>query len=737
MLADGLSGRLRHLFTRRVRTPLVLQMEATECGAACLTSVLRHFGCWVSLEEMRAACDVGRDGCSAADIARAARQYGLEAVGWKREIDDLPKLALPAILFWEFRHFVVLEGIGKGRYFLNDPGRGRRTIDEDGFDRGFTGVALELTPAGSFRRTKRPPGVLRRLWPWVSGFKSALLFAVVAGLLLAVPSVAAPVLLALFVDQVLMGGQVDWSGALIGAMAAAAAAVYVLTWLRQRALRRLSIAVAARQADRFVGSLLRRPAHFFARRMAGDLLSRMQSVEHVVAVGVNQLVGVTIDVTMSLAFLSLMFVYDATLTVCVVLVAVSCAVAARVASRHRGEESHSLRREQGLWTGIGLAGLHNMETVRATASEDDFFARWSGHQARELNARQGFEELGHMTEAIPVLFTALGGIVVLGLGGWQMMSGEMPLGSLIAFYILAWNFLEPVGRFVQFAELLRTLDAELARLEELLGAPDSRSEAKPPATPPAIPRVATVGGRLRLRGRVEMRDVTFGFQRHRAPLIESFNLTIEPGQRVAIVGPSGSGKSTLSLLAAGIYQPWSGEILFDGMRREDIERDVLNDSLSVVTQDAALISGSVRDNLTLWDPNLPDPQVIAAARDAMIHDEIMARSRGYDTEVEEGGRNFSGGQRQRLEIARALVPNPSVLILDEATAALDTITEIRIDDALRRRGCSCLIVAHRLSTIRDSDRIIVLAGGRAVQDGIHDDLIAVEGGLYRELVHAS
>ena len=731
--AHGLSDRLRRLFTGRVRTPLVLQIEATECGAACLASVLRHFGCWVSLEEMREACAVSRDGCSAADVARAARRYGLETTGWRQEIGDLPGLSLPAILFWEFRHFVVLEGIGKGRYFINDPGRGRRVIGEDGFDRAFTGVALELEPAESFRRKAPPPGVLRRLWPWVSGFRSSLLFSLLAGLLLAAPGIAAPVLLGLFVDDVLGSGRDDWSVALIGAMAAAAVAVHVLTWLRQRALRRLAIAVAVRQADRFVGRLLSRSAEFFARRMAGDLLSRVQSVEQVVAAGVLQLVGVTVDLAMSLAFLSLMFVYDAGLAAVVMLIAAACAAAARFASRYRTDESHRLHREQGLWIGVGLAGMRNVETLRATASEDDFFSRWGGHQARELNARQRFEELGHITEAVPVLFTALAGAAVLGIGGWRMMNAEMALGSLMAFYMLAWGFLQPIGRFVQFAERLRTLDAELARLEEVLDAPAARSDARPAAAP----RLATVGGRLRLRGRLEMRNVAFGFRRGRSPLIEGFNLVIEPGQRIAIVGPSGSGKSTLSLLAAGIHQPWSGEILFDGMRRDEIPRDVLNDSISVVAQDTALIEGSLRDNLTLWNPAVPDAQLIAAARDAAIHDEIMARTHGYDAEVEEGGRNFSGGQRQRLEIARALVPGPSLLILDEATAALDAITENRIDDALRRRGCSCLVVAHRLSTIRDSDRIVVIDRGRVVQDGTHDDLIAVEDGLYAELAHAS
>ena len=480
MPATELSARLRRLVTSRVRTPLVLQIEATECGAACLASVLRHFGCWVSLEEMRDACDVGRDGCSAADIVRAARQYGLEATGWKQEPEDLPGLPLPAILFWEFRHFVVLEGIGKGKYFLNDPSRGRRWVEEKGFGRGFTGVALELKPGKSFQRTRKPPGVLRRLWPWVSGFRSSLLFSLLTGLLLAVPGVAAPVLLGLFVDDVLQGGQDAWSGPLIGAMAAAAVVVYVLTWLRQRALRRLAITVAVRQADRFVGRLLGRSAQFFARRMSGDLLTRVQSIEQVVAVGVHRLVGVTVDLTMSLAFLSLMFVYDAALAALLVFIALLCGAAARAVSRFRTDESHSLRREQGLWTGRRSGGIakHREHTVQCIGGRFlRSLDRTSGARAQrppEISGARSPDGGGS------VLFTAVGGAAVLGIGGWRAMSGEIPLGSLIAFYMLAWNFLQPVGRFVQFAELLRTLDAELARLEEVLAAPDTRSAGSPP-----------------------------------------------------------------------------------------------------------------------------------------------------------------------------------------------------------------------------------------------------------------
>lgn len=727
-------GWMRRLFARRLRTPLFLQLEATDCGAASLGAVLAHYGRWVPLDDLREACAVGRDGCSAADIARAARGYGLETTGWKQELSDIPRLPLPAILFWEFNHFVVLEGVGNGCYHVNDPARGRRTLDEDAFDRAFTGVALATRPAAGFRRSKAPPGVLRRLWPWLRDFKPTLAFAVLAGLLLAAPGLAAPALLSIFVDYVLAGRQADWGPVIAGAMIAAAVAAYALTWMRQLALRRLATMLSIRQSDRFLDCLLRLPAPFFARRFSGDLMARMQSIDGVVNMGANHLVGATIELLMSLAVLALMFVYDAPLALAAAAVAATCLAATRLAGRYRTEESHRLRREQGLWSGVGFAGLRNIETLRATASEDDFFVRWSGHQARELSARQRFAELGYVTEVLPELFTILGGAVILGLAGWRAMSGDMTAGMVVGFYMLTWNFLQPVGRFVRLAERLRTLEAELLRLDDIFNA---RSET--PRAGGAVPggTLATLDGRLRLRGRVELRGVSFGYQRHRPPLIEDLNLTIEPGQRIAIVGPSGSGKSTLSLLVAGTYQPWSGEILFDGVAREDVPRAVLCDSIAVVDQRPTLFEGSVRENLTMWDATMPEEQIIAAATDAAIHREIMARAGGYDALIAEGGRNFSGGQRQRLEIARALVTNPSVLILDEATAALDAATEVEVDDALRRRGCSCLIVAHRLSTVRDSDRIIVLDGGRAIQAGTHDELMAVDGGLYRELMHAA
>ena len=732
---------------RRLRTPLFPQMEAAECGAACLGSVLAYFGRWESMETLRDACHVGRDGASAADLAQAARHYGLEMVGWSKELDELRAMKLPLILFWEFRHFVVLEGIGRSRWYINDPAAGRRTVSDAEFDESFTGIALEATAGPDFRSGGAPRGIVSKLWPWLRNAKRALATALLLGFLLSILGLVAPLLLKVFVDDVL-GGDTRGEPVLTVALLAGAA-TFVLVWLQQRILRQLSVRIAVVEGERLLLRLFRLPSRYFAHRFAGDLVSRTTLVDTVATVASHQLVSIVIEITTGILFLAVMAILDPLLAAVVVAFSAANVGLMQYFSRRRADENRQLRREQALLFGLSAAALRDIDALRATASEDGFFSRWMSYQARELASRQRFAEFGHFIAALPRLFGLLSGMAVLTIGAARVIDGEMTLGTLMGFYVLSASFVAPVSRFVAFADSLQILDADLQRIDDVRRAqpdpsvPELASAAVAGATggstsAVSMPtrRVLTLDGRLRLTGRIELRDVTFGYRLNRSPLLDRLSLQIEPGQRIAIIGPTGSGKSTLLRLLSGEYAPWSGQILFDGVPAGEIPREILTSSVAMVDQRIFLFAGTIHDNLTLWNPTTGDRQCVTAATDALIHDEIMSRPGGYEATVDEAGRNFSGGQQQRLEIARALAGDPAVLLLDEATSALDGRGEAFIDDALRRRGCTCVQVAHRLSTIRDSDTILVLDKGREVQRGAHDELVNDRGGLYWRLLAA-
>lgn len=706
-------------------------MEAVECGAAALAIVLAHFGKWIPLEELRIACGVSRDGSKASNMVKAARQYGLEAKGFKHEPQTLRSIPLPAILHWNFNHFVVLDGFRKGYAYLNDPAMGPRVVTEEELDQAFTGVVLAFKPGPGFQRQGEPPRLLPALRRRLAGSQAGLLFVLLAGLALVIPGLAVPVFSKVFVDSVLLEGRQDWLRPLLLAMSLTALALGALTWLLQTYLLRLETRMAVGASSRFLWHVLRLPVEFFSQRYAGDISSRVGINDRVAQLLSRDLATNALGVLMVVFFAAVLFTYDPVLTGIGILIASLNVAALRFVSRKRVDGSRRFLQDQGKMMGTALGGLQTIETLKATGSESDLFVRWAGYQAKVVNARQELERYTQVLDAMPPLLGAVNTALILGLGGLKVMNGTLSLGGLVAFQILMASFMGPINRLVSLGGRLQMVEGDMNRLDDVLRYRVDESAGLAAGEPEAIPLDEPV----KLSGHLELRDVSFGYNRLDPPLIEGLNLVLRPGARIALVGSSGSGKSTVSRLVTGLYRPWSGEILFDGRSRSDIPPRVLANSLAAVDQNLFLFEGSVRENLTLWDSTIPMPEVVAAARDACIHEEIASRPGGYDSPVEEGGTNWSGGQRQRLEIARALVGRPSLLVLDEATSALDATTEHLIDAALRRRGCTCLIVAHRLSTIRDADEILVLEKGKVVQRGAHEELKGVDG-PYARLIQA-
>ncbi len=709
---------------RRVKTPTVLQMEAVECGAAALGSVLGYYGRIVPLEELRVECGVSRDGSVAGNILRAARRYGLSAQGYQSEPEGLRELPLPMIIHWNFNHYLVVEGFRRDKVFLNDPARGPRIVSVAEFDQSFTGVAMVFEPTDEFVREGERRGIARSLGARLRGARLALVYVVLASLALIIPGLIIPTFARIFIDEILVTERANWLAPLLLVMGFTALARALLTWLQQRYLLRLETRIALSESARFFWHILRLPIAFFTQRFGGEIGYRVEINDRVAQVVSEEIATTLLNVVLIAFYALLMFQYSTVLAGISVGIALLNTLALRYVSRQRVDVNQRLLQERGKLVATAMNGLQTIETLKATGAESDFFTQWAGYQAKTLNAQQELGRYSQLLSVVPTFLTAVNTTAILALGALLILRGEMSMGLLVAFQSLMASFLDPVNQMVNLGGRLQEVEGDLNRLDDVLRYDPDTQVKDADATPDDA-------ANAKLSGTIELRGVTFGYSPLAPPLIEGLNLTIKPGQRVALVGGSGSGKSTISRLVAGLYVPWGGEVLFDGQPRAALPRYLITNSLALVDQDIFLFEGTVRENLTLWDHTIPETSIIHAAKDAAIHDEIIERPDGYDHIIEEGGRNFSGGQRQRMEIARALVGNPTILVLDEATSALDTLTEKIIDDNLRRRGCTCLIVAHRLSTIRDCDEIIVLEQGKVVQRGTHDELRQQDGPYLR------
>lgn len=717
----------------RVRTPTLLQMESVECGATSLGIILNYYDRFVPLVELRQACNVSRDGTSASSILKAARYYGLEAEGYRQELEELVDLPCPYIVFWNLNHFLVVEGCDRQRVYLNDPATGRRSVSFAEFDAAYTGIVLLLQPGENFQPGGKQLSVMRGLVDRLRGVWGALAYCVLAGFLLVLLGLAIATLTQVFIDQILLQKMQDWLRPLLLGLLITTIGQGVLTGLRSCYLRRLEIKLAVKLSSQFLWHILHLPVLFYSQRYAGEIASRVSINDRIADTLSGQLTTTLIDGVMIIFYAVVMVWYDLPLTLMGIGLVLLNILALQWVARRRTDAYSQLAQEFGKMSGWAIAGLQNIETIKASGSEADFFSRWAGYQAKAMNMQQSLGRQDQPLVVLPLLVSHLMRMSVLVIGSFRVMDGHLSIGMLVAFQSLMNNFLAPVQTLVNLGSTLQELKADLQRLDDVLQNPIDPQVSPTWASPRSIdPKYADPLAPI--QGYLDLKGVTFGYSCTLPPLIEDFDLSLQPGQRVALVGGSGSGKSTIARLVCGLYEPWQGEIRIDGKLRSQIPRAWLSQSIALVEQNIFLFAGSVRDNLSLWDNTLLDRDLFQASRDAMIHEVILAKPGGYYSELLEGGRNFSGGQRQRLEITRALANNPAILVLDEATSALDAETEAQVQAQIRNRCCTCLIIAHRLSTIRDCDEIIVLDRGKVVQRGTHATLQTVPG-RYAELLH--
>ncbi len=712
--------------TKRVKVPTILQMEATECGAASLSMILSHYKLWLPLEKLRQECGVNRDGSKASCVIRAARNRGCDANGYRWNADRLKEVgAYPLIIHWEFNHFVVLEGIKGNTVYLNDPAMGRRTVKWDEFRTSYTGVALHIVPNENFKPEGERYNIFKAVAEKLARDKWAVLFILLLNLGMIIPGLASPVFSQIFLDDILSKKHTDWMFNFCLAMTVSWVVCGVMTWLQAVILTRWQKKLTLADSSSFFWHLLRLPMQFFNQRFAGEVASRVKYNESIAGVLSGPAALAILNFLVAIFYLLLLLQYDVTLTLIGIFFSSIDIIVFFALRRHLTDLNMKIQQDAGKEYGTTMNGLMMIETIKANGNESDFFAKWAGYRAKVLKAGQDVAIWQMTATIIPTLLGGINGALIMTLGGFSIMEGALTAGMFTAFQSLMGSFQAPVNALLGLGSTLQSTEMQMQRLNDVrkyeiddLNCRDEKISAEPVA---------------RLNGELELKDVDFGYSPLEKPLINKFSMHIEPGHWVAVVGASGSGKSTVSKVVTGIYEEWSGEVLFDGVKRRELPRSVIVNSISAVDQDVFQITGTIAQNLTLFDDSVRRSDIIQAAKDACIHEDILQLDKGYDSEVSEGGLNFSGGQRQRLEIARALANNPSLLVLDEATSALDPMTEQTVLENIRRRGCSCLIVAHRLSTIRDCDEIIVLDKGVVVERGTHREMMTHDG-PYRRLI---
>lgn len=712
------------------KVPVIMQMEALECGAACLCMVMAYYSKWVPLEQVRKDCGVSRDGSKAGNILKAARNYGFNAQGYRMEPEALRENGVfPCIIHWEFNHFVVCNGFRGNKVYLNDPAKGDYAVTAEKFDESFTGICLMIEPGEAFEPSGRPKSIAGFAKKRLRGAGGAIVFVIVTTVISTLVGIVSSGFSRVFLDELLTQNQPGWFVPFLIGLAIVAFIEITAQWIKSIYTLKLDGKMAVVGNSTYMWKVLRLPMEFFSQRFAGDIQQRKESNATIAGQIVNTLAPLALNTVMMLFYLAVMIRYSWILTLAGVASVVLQLFISRYISKKRVNVTRVMMRDGGKLSAATVSGIEMIETIKASGAENGFFEKWSGYQASVNTQTVRFERINQYLGMIPSMISGIMNVAVLILGVWLTMKGDFTPGMIFAFQGFLASFIAPAGDLISAGQTMQEMRSSMERIEDVMEYPDD-------AILSVTDKTEAESGEenfRKLSGSMQMKNVSFGYSPLEPPLIENFSLDVRQGQRIALVGASGCGKSTLSKLISGLYEPWSGEILFDGKPIGKIDRSVFTGSVAVVDQDIILFEDTIANNIRMWDNSIEDFEVIMAARDAQIHEDIMQREGGYQYKLTEGGKDFSGGQRQRIEIARVLAQDPTIVILDEATSALDAKTEYEVVKSIKDRGITCIVIAHRLSTVRDCDEIIVLDHGKVVERGTHDELMALSG-AYRELV---